>query len=159
MTTDDRILTNLWDVDRTGRVGMDELERYLARRRRRRLFVLTIRDPGDEQARWARLEFEVSGELVFGPGRLFEGGPLRLWLRVRGSGLADFEGRMALDGWTKTAPGCSDPRGPQTTTTDAIRHPTTGQRRSLRSPEAQLPPSWAPTGTSSRSSRSRDKEA
>ena len=92
---------------------MDELERYLARRRRRQLFVVTIRDPDDEQARQARLKFQVSGELVFSPGHLSASGPLRLWLSVDGSGPVDFEDRMVRDGWTKTTPGYSDPRGPQ----------------------------------------------
>src|SRR5436190_19721673 len=37
--------------------GMDELERYLARRIRRQKFAITIRDPA-EPAVWARLKFE-----------------------------------------------------------------------------------------------------
>jgi len=96
---------------------MDELERYLARRRRRQKFVITIRDPA-EPARWARLRFEDS--LFFRPddpdprlrphlalevsgnldGRIArQVGFTRLADLVAG-GLADFVDRMAGAGWT-----------------------------------------------------------
>ena len=118
--------------------GMDELERYLARRSRRQQFVITIRDPA-EPARWARLEFEdLPPNLVFEPGRITERALLpddpdprlrpHLRLKVDGglddriagftrledlvaSGRVDFVDRMAGAGWTEPS-GYSD-RGSQ----------------------------------------------
>jgi hypothetical protein len=107
---------------------MDELQRYLARRRRRLMFAITIRDPG-EPARWARLQFKVEFPLhavVVVNGRTYESGLSDLWdpylgLEVDGSldarlarqvdftsladlvasGLADFVDRMTVAGWTE----------------------------------------------------------
>src|SRR5215212_3744705 len=119
---------------------MDELERYLARRRRRQKFAITIRDLA-QPARWARLKFEDSplAYVIANGGIRLESRPddpdpaLRphLSLEVHGSfdarlagpvgftrlpdlvaaGLADFVGRMADAGWTD-ARGFSD-RGNQ----------------------------------------------
>jgi hypothetical protein len=76
---------------------MDELERYLARRRRRRKFVITIRHPA-EPARWARLLFEDS--LFSRPDDPDPRLRPHLALKFNGSGLIDFEERMAGAGWT-----------------------------------------------------------
>ena len=120
---------------------MDELERYLARRRRRQQFVITIRDPV-EPARWARLKFEDSPpNLVFEPGRLASRALLpddpdprlrphlrldvhgRLYDRSAGwvestsladliaRGLVDFGDRMAGAGWTDLGGYSWGPRG------------------------------------------------
>ena len=106
---------------------MDELQRYLARRRRRLRFAITIRDPA-EPAMWARLQFKVEFPLhavVVVEGRTYESGLSDLWepylgLAVHGSldarlarqvdftsladlvasGLADFVDRMTVAGWT-----------------------------------------------------------
>ncbi len=117
---------------------MDELERYLARRRRRQKFVIKIRDPA-EPAKWARLQFEDSPpNLVFEPDRLASRAlrpddpdpRLRPHLRLRvdgglddriadftrledlvAGGRVDFVDRMAGAGWTEPS-GYSD-RGSQ----------------------------------------------
>jgi len=86
---------------------MDELQRYLARRRRRLRFAITIRDP-NEPARWASLRFEVVFPIhavVVVDGRTHESGLNDLWethfgLVVDGNGLVDVEDRMAGAGWT-----------------------------------------------------------
>jgi hypothetical protein len=86
---------------------MDELQRYLARRRRRLRFAITVRDHNDP-ARWARLQFEVVfpwHAVVVVNGRTYESGLSDLWvthlgLVVDGSELVDVEDRMARAGWT-----------------------------------------------------------
>ena len=117
---------------------MDELQRYLARRRRRVRFAISIRDAA-EPARWARLQFKVVfpfHAVVVVEGRTYESGlddlgEPYLGLEVHGSldarlagqvgytpladlvasGLADFAGRMTGAGWTEPR-GFSD-RGSQ----------------------------------------------
>jgi hypothetical protein len=106
---------------------MDELERYLGSRSRRRKFAVTIRDVGDP-ASWARLQFEIQFPIhavVVVEGRTYESGLTQrfepyLKLVVHGSlarrlpdedqfirlddlvtrGQADFAARMAAAGWT-----------------------------------------------------------
>lgn len=99
---------------------MDELERYLARRRHRQKFVVTIRDPA-EPARWATLKFEDSpftrsddlnlaspylDLVVHGSldGRIERQVGFTRLADLAASGLADFVDRMAGAGWV-------DPRG------------------------------------------------
>ena len=87
--------------------GVDELQRYLARRRRRLRFAITVRDL-KEPVRRARLQFEVVFPLhavVVVAGRTYESGLSDLWERhlglvVDGNGLVDVEDRMASAGWT-----------------------------------------------------------
>jgi len=119
---------------------MDDLERYLARRRRRQKFAITIRDPAEPEL-WARLKFEdrplayvfVNGGIGLA-SRPDDPNPRmrpHLGLEVHGcldarlagpvayasledleaGGLADFADRMAGAGWTE-ARGNSD-RGHQ----------------------------------------------
>jgi hypothetical protein len=111
--------------------GMEELERYLGSRSRRRKFAVTIRDAAD-RARWARLQFKIEFPIhavVVVESRTYESGLTQRWephlgLEVHGSlaarasdeaefirlddlvarGQADFAARMAGAGWT-------DPRG------------------------------------------------
>jgi hypothetical protein len=115
---------------------VDELQRYLARRRRRLKFAVSIRDPAGP-ARWARLEFKVAFPLkavVVVDGRTYQSGLSDLWgprlgLVVLGNlddrparevdyiqladlvarGLADFVDRMTAAGWTE--PGGYSDRG------------------------------------------------
>jgi hypothetical protein len=93
---------------------VDELEHYFAPRARRRNFEMTVRDAA-EPDRWAILSFERSDG---GRATLWVGGQSRadpfflippdLTLSIRGSGLVDFEGKMARLGWTRIGSGTSD---------------------------------------------------
>jgi len=78
---------------------MDELERYLARRAERRLFVLTIRERA-QRDRSARLEFE-SGQIVarMTDELIEELSERGLRLHVECDGLVDVEDRMIALGW------------------------------------------------------------
>ena len=88
---------------------MYELEHYLARRRRRRRFALTIHDPA-RLDRGARLDFDGEASIARINGRVIEELSLRdMRLSLTGSGLVDFEDRMAGAGWTKPVPGYTDP--------------------------------------------------
>jgi len=90
---------------------MDELERYLARRVRRRQFALTIRHPTRIDT-WARLAFDSQQYVARINGRVIEElSSHNLSVSVTGSGLAGVEDRMTSAGWT-TPPhsGYSDQR-------------------------------------------------
>src|SRR5690349_12194365 len=86
---------------------MDELQRYLARRRRRLKFAVTVRDAA-EPARLARLDFKVwfpIHAVLVVDGGTYEAGLNDLWethfaLTVDGLGLINVEDRITGAGWT-----------------------------------------------------------